>query len=71
MNITYDKSADAIYIEFSSAEFAKNKIIDENTIIDLDKEGKIIGIELLSVRERIPDDFLKKVKVTNLVLEQD
>ena len=67
MKITFDKQADAVYIEFSDGEFASNKIIDEDTIIDLDKEGNILGIELLSVSRRIPKDFLSDVSVKNLV----
>ena len=49
MEITFDKEADAVYIEFSNGDFASNKKIDEDTIIDLDKDGNIIGIEILSV----------------------
>ncbi|MEK6844196.1 MAG: DUF2283 domain-containing protein [Nanoarchaeota archaeon] len=67
MKITFDKEADAVYIEFSSGEFASNKKIDNNTIIDLDKNGNILGIELLNVRERIPKNFLSSVQVENLV----
>jgi uncharacterized protein YuzE len=29
MKITFDKEADAVYIEFSSGEFASNKKIDK------------------------------------------
>ena len=43
MEITYDTDADAIYIEFSNADFSKNKKIDDQTIIDLDKNDQIIG----------------------------
>ena len=67
MKITFDKEADAVYIEFSSGEFASNKKIDNDTIIDLDKNGNILGIELLSVSERIPKNFLSSVQVENLV----
>jgi len=67
MKITYDKEADAIYIEFSSEEFASNKKIDNNTIIDLDKNGKIIGIELLNVSKRIPKEALSEINFKNLV----
>ena len=67
MKITFDKEADAVYIEFSSGEFASNKKIDDDTIIDLDKDGNILGIELLSVSKRIPQDFLSDVTVKNLV----
>jgi uncharacterized protein YuzE len=71
MEITFDKEADAVYIEFTNAEFSKNKKIDDNTIIDLDKDDQIIGIELLDVSKRIPRDFLKNVKVKNITLEQE
>ncbi len=67
MKITFDKEADAVYIEFSSGEFASNKKIDDNTIIDLDKEGNILGIEILSVSETMPNDFLSNVTIQNLV----
>ena len=66
MEIKFDKGADALYLEFSNAEFAKNKKIDSTTIIDLDKEGKIIGIELLDVSKSIPKDFLSSIIVKNL-----
>ena len=69
MEITYDKEADALYIEFSNAEFAKNKKIDSKTIIDMDKNDQIIGIEILDVAKRILKNFLQTVKVRNMVLE--
>ena len=49
MEINYDKEADAMYIEFRKGDFSKNKKIDDFTIIDFDKDGKILGIELLNV----------------------
>ncbi|MBS3099615.1 DUF2283 domain-containing protein [Candidatus Pacearchaeota archaeon] len=67
MEITFDKEADAVYIEFSNGDFASNKKIDEDTIIDLDKDGNIIGIEILSVSNRISKDFLSEINVKNLV----
>ena len=67
MKITFDKEADAVYIWFSTGEFASNKKIDDDTIIDLDKDGNILGIELLSVSKRISKDFLSDVTVKNLV----
>ncbi len=69
MKITFDKEADAVYIELGNGEFAYNKKIDNNTIIDLDKNGNILGIELLKVSKRIPKDFLSKISVENLVPE--
>ncbi|MEK6926845.1 MAG: DUF2283 domain-containing protein [Nanoarchaeota archaeon] len=66
MKITLDKDADAMYIEMSNEAFAKNKKIDGETIIDLDKEGKIIGIEILNVSKRMHKDFLSNISFQNL-----
>ena len=67
MKITIDKEADAVYIEFSSGKFASNKKIDEDTIIDLDDKGNILGIEILNVSKRTAKDFISDISVKNLV----
>lgn len=58
MKITYDKEADALYIEFRTGDFGKNKKIDDFTIIDYDKQGNMLGIELLDVSKRVPPEAL-------------
>jgi uncharacterized protein YuzE len=67
MKITIDKEADAMYIEVSDEEFSKNRKIDDETILDLDESGKIVGIELLNVSKRMTKDFLSDIRVQNLV----
>ena len=49
MKITYDKEADAMYVELTDKKFSKCKEIDKNTILDLDEECNVIGIEILFV----------------------
>jgi len=66
MEISFDKKADALYIEFRKGEFGSNKKIDDDTIIDLDKKGKLLGIELLSVSKRVPSNELEKISVNIL-----
>ena len=68
MEISYDKEADAMYIEFRKGMFSKNKKIDDFIIVDLDKDNNILGIELLEVSKRIPSESLQEVHVKNLVL---
>jgi len=67
MEISYDKEADALYIRFREGRFAKNKKIDDVTIIDLDKDGNILGIELLDVSKRIPPESLSEVNVKGML----
>ncbi len=71
MKITFDKEADAVYIETSEKEFSNNRKIDDETIIDLDENGKIIGIELLNVSKRMSEDFLSDIKIQNLNLSRN
>ncbi len=66
MKITYDKEADAAYIYLSDSLFSKNRIVNENTIIDLDKDGNVIGIELLYVSKNFPKNFLSNVQVEDI-----
>ena len=40
MEISLDLKADALYIKFQEGKFAKNKSIDDDTIIDLDSKGR-------------------------------
>ncbi len=54
MEINLDAKANALYIKFQKGKFAKNRKLDDETIIDLDEKGNILGIELLEVRNRIP-----------------
>ncbi|MGK0232077.1 MAG: hypothetical protein ACI9P9_000152 [Patescibacteria group bacterium] len=69
MEITFDKDADAMYIRFSNAEFKENKKADENTIIDIDQNDQIIGIEVLNVSTKIPKESLQSISVKNLLSE--
>ena len=52
MNIKYDKEADAMYLKFSDAEVAESDEDKPGIIIDYDKDGKIVGIELLDASQR-------------------
>jgi uncharacterized protein YuzE len=66
MEINFDKEADAMYIEFSSGEFSSNRKVDGDTVLDLDKDGNILGIEILNVSKRIAKDFLSNISLKNL-----
>jgi len=65
MKISYDKQADSLYIEFIEEKVDHTSELDENTIIDYDNSGKVIGVELLFVKEKNPS-ILDNVKFENL-----
>ncbi len=56
MKIQYFQDTDTLYIEFRPAEVAETKDLDENTLLDVDRDGNICGItiEHASHRADIP-----------------
>ena len=66
MKIRYDADADAMYITLRKDSVDHTKEIDENTIIDFNKDGQVIGVEILFVKERNPE-LLKEFQVENLI----
>ncbi len=66
MKVTYDEEADAMYIKLTNEKFDKVKVIDKNTILNVDKDGNVIGIELLFVSKHLPKNFLSQIVVETL-----
>jgi uncharacterized protein YuzE len=56
IKIKYFQDTDTLYIEFRAVEIAETKDLDENTILDPDRDGNIcaITIEHASARTDIP-----------------
>ncbi len=66
METKYDEEVDVLYIKLKRGEFAKNKKLDDLTILDLDEEGNVLGIELLDASKRIPAEALDKFQVKKI-----
>ena len=56
MKVTYFQDTDTLYIEFKPVEIVETRDLDENTLLDLDRTGNIVGItvEHASKRADIP-----------------
>lgn len=46
MKITYDKESDALAIDFRDAEYHESEEIYDGFVIDFDKSGRPMGIEI-------------------------
>ncbi len=62
MKIKYFQDTDTLYIEFREAEVAETRDLDEDTLLDLDKEGNVSAITVEHARERadIPHFFFEQ-----------
>lgn len=53
MKIKYDKKIDALYLEFAKGKYSKSRKISGFILVDEDKEGKILGVEVLDASKNI------------------
>ena len=59
--VEYDQNADAMYIWLRKAKYEISEEIAENVIIDLSKDGRIIGIEILDVSKNLSEKLVDKI----------
>lgn len=52
MKLEFDPEADAAYFEISPAEVTTTKEIEPGIMADYDTDGRLVGIEILSVSKR-------------------
>jgi uncharacterized protein YuzE len=52
MKIKYFQDTDTLYIEFRAAEVSETRDLDENTQLDIDKDGNILAMTIEHARER-------------------
>ena len=62
MNVSFDEKADALYIQFQEGRVAKTRKIQDGILVDIDEAGRLFGIEILDVSERIPLESLGVIK---------
>jgi len=52
MKIQYFQDTDTLYIEFKAADVVETKDLDEDTVLDMDKDGNIAAITIEHARQR-------------------
>ena len=70
MKIEYDREADALYIQLRQVYPEDNVDIEEGVTVDLDKEGHIVGIEILGASSRLGIEALVNLTIENMPLQQ-
>ena len=64
VRVEYDSKVDAMYIWLRKAKYEISEELAENVIIDLDKNGRIIGIEILDITKKIGRELIDKILST-------
>ena len=69
VQVEYDKKADAMYIWLRKAKYDISEELAENVIIDLDKNGRIIGIEVLGASKNLGQDLITRIINTEKIAQ--
>ena len=65
MHVTYDKGADAVYIDFGYDRSKSGEVLTEGEWpfnVDVDEQGNILGIEIMEAASNLSPDFFKKAE---------
>ncbi|MEQ1663815.1 MAG: DUF2283 domain-containing protein [Bdellovibrionales bacterium] len=62
MKVHYDEKSDAVFIRLDDKKkIVESQEVSSGVILDFDENGKVIGIEILEVKDRIGEDQLKEL----------
>jgi uncharacterized protein YuzE len=63
MKIQYDKLADAMYVYLKKGKISKTIKMKDRLIVDVDKDGKIIGLEILGISSQMSKKDIGKIEM--------
>ncbi len=59
MKLIVDKESDALYFRLDESSIIESEEVEPGVILDFNSDGKVVGIEMLSVSARIKPEQLK------------
>lgn len=71
LKVTYDKTADAAYVYFTDPEVRRKVAsmypcdpvdVDGMINLDFDEDGRVVGIEILGARSKLPAYLLQRAE---------
>ena len=66
MKATYDKEADAMYIRVKKGKVHKTLKVSDMILVDVDKKGQALGLELLFVSSQMPRKSINQTMRTGI-----
>lgn len=61
MRVRFDQKTDALYIRLDEAAIIESEEVSPGIVLDLDADNRVVGIEMLNVKERLPNAALTQI----------
>jgi len=62
MRLRIDRESDALYLRLDEVEIIESEEVEPGVILDFDKDGRVVGIEMLRLSSRTTPDKLRVVQ---------
>jgi len=62
MNIKVDEANDALYFRLDESAIMESEEVQPGVILDFDDQGRVVGIEILGLKSRVPLEQLKRLQ---------
>ncbi|MFP4548179.1 MAG: DUF2283 domain-containing protein [Fidelibacterota bacterium] len=62
MKVKVDKENDALYFRIDENSIIESEEVRPGVILDFDKNGNVVGIELLGIKKIIPEEELSSIQ---------
>ena len=61
MKLTVDEKSDALHLRLNETGIVESEEVQPGVILDYDENGRVVGVELLEVKERAGGQSLREI----------
>ncbi len=61
MKVHFDEKADAVYLRLDESKIVESEEVRPGIVLDFDEHDRVVGVEILRVKERVPLADLKSL----------
>lgn len=62
MRLRVSKEDDALYFRLDESAVVESEEVQPGVILDYDKQGRVVGVEFLGIKERVQEEELSSLQ---------
>ena len=66
MRLKVDEKSDALYLRLDEAAIVESEEVQPGVVLDYDAAGKVVGVEILGIKDRVPLAALRTLQFETL-----
>ncbi|MGQ9555495.1 MAG: DUF2283 domain-containing protein [Anaerolineae bacterium] len=66
MRLKIDRESDALYLRLDETAIVESEEVEPGVILDFDKDGRVVGVEILALSTRTEPDKLRTFQLETL-----